>query len=279
MKIVDFTAVLLAQFCLQFCRAFPGSSLRTGRKSSVEIGPLCSQRRPSFTYLEKAQSRRGALTFGLPAGVIILLGLGDGASARDIMPVIEASPSLDYLIPILELSRSFSNLDQIVVSEGGLAKAKQRLERFFAGGFLSNKYVFIGMCKIYVDNIKYGKPQIWGDNELITQDKLSRMSACETVVNALEVTLANIKEDLIFGANSRPSILTKRSIEEANAGLKNFLGKVPEQDILAVYAWSEAVHTADKNKNRQLEPDELATLDASQAALYKKVGDLVGFFD
>lgn len=171
---------------------------------------------------------------------------------------VAAYPPLEYLEPLYELRLSLNALNAVAQEESRWPSLKKRLDKFFGGGPLSEKFYYIGLSQQYTDRIKYDDLEAF-----ISQDKADRRLAIREALDALEQCKKALEEPsperaAVTGAAGR-----------AKAAINRWFGLVPASDTERVGLIFRAVRAADTDRNGKLSASELATLDAADAATWK----------
>jgi len=174
-------------------------------------------------------------------------------------------PSLEYLEPIYEFKLSVDALQRGSKDKTKWSFLKKRLDKFFSGGLLSEKYYYSGLGFQYMARIRYS------DNELkafINIDQNERYEAMEATMESLKSLRNNF-------AKESPDKITADA-DAAKASISKWFDLIPASDLAAVEKLFLAVRTADKDRNGRLSDDELATLSETDRTYWKKRVDLVG---
>mmetsp|Transcript_16914 Transcript_16914/g.23191 ORF Transcript_16914/g.23191 Transcript_16914/m.23191 type:complete len:256 (-) Transcript_16914:64-831(-) len=207
-----------------------------------------------------------ALTHPFPSPATLIVGV----STR---PTIKAWPDLKFLVPIYQLGTSLdvlANLLEPNQGAAGLRLASNLVERFFGGGFLSNKSIYRGLCTVYAQEVQYDD----ADKDRIREDRLAYIADCDMTLAAMEAMRKPLKRLVAEGANQASPDVTS-SLEDARAGVRKFLSRVPPEDVERVERFVVAVAAADVNRNGRVEGSEVDFLSPDDRELYKTVGDLL----
>ena len=178
---------------------------------------------------------------------------------------VEQHPPLEYLEPIYELKLSLNALQNRVADETTWPLLQKRLDGFFKGGLLSEKFYYVGLSFQYVSKIKYDKNDL---QEYIRLDKEARVDAMDDALNNMEA----LKNDL--GGTDKKAV--EGDIEAAQAALNRWFSMVPQKDIEAVDTLFRATRVADVNRDGKLDAQELETLSEQDRDVWKKRVALVG---
>lgn len=73
---------------------------------------------------------------------------------------VEEWPPLEYLEPVYELKLSLDSLQSRVKDTSAWPLLQKRLEGFFKGGLLSEKFYYAGLSFQYISKIKYSKSDL-----------------------------------------------------------------------------------------------------------------------
>lgn len=214
------------------------------------------------------QLNRRAFTSALASGLLTSLPYaGQAATSSMTIPAarIRAYPPLEYLEPVYELKLSLDALAPVARDPQRFPALKKRLDKFFGGGPLSEKFYFIGLSNEYISKIQYDDL----DN-FVQQDKQQREQAMADALSALE----GCKRAL--AAEVPDAELVANSAAAAQSGLERWLSLVPSVDVEKASALFLATRKADANRDGKLDKAEMATLPDDQRAVWEKRVAYVG---
>ena len=142
---------------------------------------------------------------------------------------------------------------------------KERLDAFFSGGPLSEKFYYAGLSIQYIDKITYDDL-----DDFVRTDKQQRAQAMEDTLQSLEAC----KNAL--GAKEPDAGMIANTALAARDGIARWLLLVPSEDLARVEQLFLAVRKADTNRNGRLESDELAALAPADRTTWEARVALVG---
>jgi len=217
---------------------------------------------------DRFQLNRRAFTSALASGLLTSLPYaGQAATSSMTTPaaLITAYPPLEYLEPVFELKLSLDALAPVARDPQRFPALKQRLDKFFGGGPLSEKFYYIGLSTEYISKIQYADLDTF-----VRQDKQQREQAMEDALSALE----GCKKAL--AAEVPDTALVASSAAAAQNFLERWLSLVPSVDVEKVSALFLATRKADANNDGKLDKAEMATLPDDQRAVWEKRVAYVG---
>ena len=238
--------------------------------------PLLNAYNIAATTSKKSATTRRAFYRDLLGTSVIAVAptLVTASEAEEEAALIRQYPSIQYLVPIYNLQDALGVLESELLSNTnvGIKRASQIVDRFLAGGFLSNKNIFRGMCVIYVQEIKYQDPS---NLPPIMVNQNSWLDGCDATLQGI-VNLQKPLQTLVKAGADVPTPEVIGFLRDSQTGLQQFLNKVPREDIEKMQSFIKAVGEADVNKNGKLDSSELNSLSKEDQALYKIVGELLG---
>ena len=178
---------------------------------------------------------------------------------------ITAYPPLEYLEPIYELKLSLDALAPVAQDPQRWPALKKRLDKFFSGGPVSEKFYFAGLNIQYVDKILYDDL-----DDFVRADKQQRALAMEDTLAAME----SCQKSLAAKAPDADAIVGAAAA--AKGGIARWLSLVPKADVERVDALYRAVRMADANRDGKLDATEAATISPADAATWERRVALVG---
>ena len=210
---------------------------------------------------------RRAFVAGASSSALALVAPASHAATFALAPAARVTtyPGLEYLEPIYELKLSLESLAAVADDPQRYPALKKRLDKFFGGGLLSEKYYFAGLSLQYTNKIVYNDL-----DDFVKQDKQQRTQAMEDTLSALEglqttLTSKAPEADAVTGAAAK-----------AKSGILRWLSLVPSEDVQACDALYRAVRTADANRDGILDDNELGTLPETERSVWKRRVELVG---
>jgi hypothetical protein len=214
-------------------------------------------------------SRRDAIwkTSSAAAAALLLLSTTPAPASASSQARVEQWPGLEYLEPILELKLSVQALAQGAGDPSKYPLLKQRLEKFFSGGFLSERNYYAGLGVQYMGQMKYDKNEL---KEYIRLDKEERFSSMEDTLNSLKQLFENLKQE------SPDSGEVQGYANQAKASLDRWFALVPVGDVDRVGKIFVSARQADANHNGKLEKEELETMSEEDRTIWQRRIDLVG---
>ena len=213
-------------------------------------------------------SRRAAATAASTAAAAIAFAPFASHAANFIVtPAARVTkyPGLEYLEPIYELKLSLDALAPVAKDPSRYPALKKRLDAFFSGGPLSEKFYYAGLSIQYIDKITYDDL-----DDFVRTDKQQRAQAMEDTLQSLEAC----KNAL--GAKEPDAGMIANTALAARDGIARWLLLVPSEDLARVEQLFLAVRKADTNRNGKLESDELAALAPEDRTTWEARLALVG---
>lgn len=209
---------------------------------------------------------RRAFLSSSTAGVAILGAQPRTANAMSGSAIrIRSYPGIEFLEPIFELKLSLDALSAVASDETRWPALKKRLDSFFGGGPLSEKFYFLGLSQTYVDKIIYADLE-----EFVRSDKLQRQRYFQDILADMEACRTALDA-------SRPDAsLVSSAVSSAKRNMAAWLSLVPEADLVAVDSLFRAVRAADTNQDGKLDEAELRSLTAVDRATWMARVEYVG---
>ena len=178
---------------------------------------------------------------------------------------IAASPPLEYLEPIYELKLSLDALAPVARDPQRFPALRKRLDKFFGGGPLSEKFYYLGLSVQYTKQIKYDDL-----DDFVRSDQQQRALAMEDALQALE----NCRAALALQPADAEAVASNAAA--AKGGIERWLSLVPKADVERCDALFRATREADANRDGKLDASELATLQSADRATWEARVALVG---
>jgi len=210
-----------------------------------------------------SESRRQFLFVGTVGMSALVRGPAMAASQAR----VQKYPGLEYLEPIYELQLSVSALQSSAGDANKWHLLKQRLEKFFGGGLFSERNYYAGVGVQYMNQMEYDKNEL---KEYVRLDKEARFNAMEDTLNSLEAIKNELQKD------SPDAAFVRSNAEAASAAISRWFANIPDADRRAVADLYIAVRKADQNRDGRLSDSELALLDETDQAVWKRRIKLVG---
>lgn len=226
------------------------NSVKTPDLTNLNMNVMCS-RRDIFWY-------SSAVVFSLSTPAPSMAA----SQAR-----VEKWPGLEYLEPVYELKLSVQALNQGASDVSKYPGMKQRLEKFFGGGLLSERNYYAGLGVQYMGQIQYDKNEL---KEFIRLDKEERFNSMEDTLNSLKDPLASFKKE------SPDSFEVQQCANQARLALDRWFALVPAGDVDKAAQIFLSARKADINRNGKLEKEELETMSEEDRMIWQKRIDLVG---
>ena len=177
-------------------------------------------------------------------------------------------PPIEYMEPMVELKQLLDGLVDGVKDEANWPFIRRRLDKFFSGGpggIFSDRYFYQGVSAQYVFKIKYEST-----GPSVDADKLARQNGIISTMEALQQLRTELKDPL-----PAPAVV-RGCAARAQDGLAQWLAQVPAADVERVGALIRAVRAADMDRNGELSPAELGTLQPADQLTWKARQDLFG---
>lgn len=162
---------------------------------------------------------------------------------------------------------SLEALATVAADQSRWPQLRRRLDKFFGGGLLSEKFYYSGLSVQYVNKIIYDDL-----DDFVKQDQQQRMQAMEDCLSALESMQSLLAAQT---GPPPPEALTAFS-EKAKGAIIRWFSLVPDDDLQAVDALLRAVGKADVNRDGRLDDKELATMQPAEQTTWQRRVALVG---
>ena len=199
------------------------------------------------------------------AALITLPILPQHASAAATTARVAAYPGLEYLEPIFELKLSLDALGAVASDAARWPALKKRLDSFFGGGPLSEKFYYLGLAEQYAEKISYDDLP-----EFVRDDKLQRRQLMQDVIGGMEACKQALE------ASQPDAAAVSSAVASAKRSMSAWLSQVPESDVAAAKELYVAVRTADADRNGKLDKAELLTLGDAERETWKRRVAYVG---
>ena len=174
-------------------------------------------------------------------------------------------PGVEYLEPIYELKLSLDALAAAAAEPERWPALRKRLDKFFSGGPLSERYYYAGL------SLQYDKKITYDDlDQYVADARKRRELQMEAVLGAMDAMRAalNAKAPQLADVASRA--------KEAQAAMGAWLALVPEADVRRADELFRATRTADTDRNGRLDQRELAGLAEADRLAWQARVALVG---